>query len=59
LKCSKKVTIKVSSNDEMLNINTEMIHKNCKCMNDYFLTVSGTQISFLKTAKEVTNFLIL
>ena len=43
----------------MLNINTEMIHKNCKCMNDYFLTVSGTQISFLKTAKEVTNFLIL
>lgn len=47
----KKLTIKVPFNDEMVNINTEVIHKNCKCMNDYFLTVTGTQISFLKTAK--------
>jgi len=28
----KKLTIKVPSNDEMININIEMIHKNCKCM---------------------------
>ena len=43
----------------MVNINIEMIHKNCKCMNDYFLTVPGTQISFLKAAKEITHYLIL
>jgi len=28
-------------------------------MNDYFLTVPGTQISFLKAAKEITHYLIL
>ena len=59
MKYSEKVTIKVPSNDEMVNINIEMIHKNCKCMNDYFLTVPGTQISFLKTAKDIIHYLIL
>lgn len=58
MKYSEKVTIKVSSNDEMVNINTVMIHKNCKCMNDYFLIVPCTQIAFLKTAKEITHYSI-
>lgn len=39
----------------MVNTNTEMIHKNCECMNDYFMTVSCTQIVFLKTAKEIQH----
>jgi len=59
LKYSEKLTVKVPSNNEIVNINTEMIHKNCKCMHDYFLTVPGTQISLLKTAKEITHCSIL